>query len=665
MASQKQKIDNSSIKNSIVWQLQAGKNLIVLSLFGKPEPPQVDWDWGMKLLENKQSPEICQRLTDTLGSDRTLMDVSIEDQPHWVNRPLQADRVLQIDGKDCGALNADKMLIEAFRRDDIGGKLLILGAPGAGKTTELLSLAQQLVEEAISNSETMIPVIFELSTWRDDSQSIESWLIKQLCNLDGNNRKTRIYEQWLERQVLLPLLDGLDELGLERQKKCIEKLNEFAERYPKLVVCCRVKEFATADIMLPNLKWAVCLQPLSNLRIKHYFNSIERPELGLAIQVDPSLQSLMKETEHGEPGLLQIPLFVKLMAGVGIYTQRQSISSKSDLLNQYIDEQLSPKKRNADRHKGSKKSNWAYKEVTLEPNNNKTRSHLIWLANNVKNNDGGIEFLIEHMQPSWLNSDRNRYWYRFIFGFILFLFWIPFSLWLSTSIPPAVPFLSSLKVSLLLSPIISSIGGLCFGYAKGLTKIEPVESFEFPTSKWIWKEFKNSVIFGLIVGFLSWLAYTITHGILPRLSYDIIIEGFVYSLASVMVSTIIGFIATQKQGLKERLRPNQGIWKSLQNSLWSIIPFAFPMLLLLMRFPGNTSRFLALIVTLQCSFQVGGGMAWLQHFSLRIVLWLKGLPWDLARFLKYCEERKLIQSVGGRYRFLHRELLDHFASPNH
>jgi predicted NACHT family NTPase len=245
-----------------------------------PSESSVDWDWGMKLLKQKQLPEIRKRLTDTLGRDRILMDVSIEERERWVNRsPLAADRTLQVDGRDCGTLDANKMLIETFGQDDIEKKLLILGAPGAGKTTALLSLAEQLVEGAISQPRTVIPVIFELSTWRNDNQSIESWLIEQLYDLHGGNRKSKLYEQWLERQVLLPLLDGLDELGLERQKKCTEKLNEFAEHYPHLVVCCRVKEFETVDIKLRNLRGAVCLQSLSDLQIQHYFDSLQRPEL--------------------------------------------------------------------------------------------------------------------------------------------------------------------------------------------------------------------------------------------------------------------------------------------------------------------------------------------------------------------------------------------------
>ncbi len=47
---------------------------------------------------------------------------------------------------------------------------------------------------------------------------------------------------------------------------------------------------------------------------------------------------------------------------------------------------------------------------------------------------------------------------------------------------------------------------------------------------------------------------------------------------------------------------------------------------------------------------------------MRIILFLPGreIPWNYARFLSYCVERRLLQRISGRYRFIHRELLDHF-----
>ncbi|MBJ7298321.1 MAG: NACHT domain-containing protein, partial [Dolichospermum sp.] len=407
---QNQDIGNSSLENTDINQTQAGRdavsfqnsqdnqvtiNNIILRMFGKLGSPQVDWEWGKLLLEKKQLPDIRKRLTDTLGRKRISMDVSLQEQLSWVNRTLQ------IDDQDYGTLDANKLLIETYGRDDIAGKLLILGAPGAGKTTALLSLAEQLVEGALKNPQTVIPVLFELSTWRDDNQSIEQWLIEQLYELHGGNRKSKIYEGWLEQRVLLPLLDGLDELGLERQKKCTIKLEEFAQHYPHVVVCCRMKEFAAVNLKLKTFRGAVCLQPLSDIQIQNYLHSLNRSELWSVIQKNPDLKKLLEPTSEGDPGLLRVPLFVKLV--VDVYDLKQPISSKADLLEKYIDRQLSKDTREQERRKEKERGKWAYKTVEHEPDWRRTRNTLRWIAQQLQTNNA-VELLIEKMQPSWIES---------------------------------------------------------------------------------------------------------------------------------------------------------------------------------------------------------------------------------------------------------------------
>ncbi|WP_242047313.1 hypothetical protein [Trichormus variabilis] len=56
------------------------------------------------------------------------------------------------------------------------------------------------------------------------------------------------------------------------------------------------------------------------------------------------------------------------------------------------------------------------------------------------------------------------------------------------------------------------------------------------------------------------------------------------------------------------------------------------------------------------------GRVCIEHFTLRLILYCNGyIPWNYARFLDYCTERMLLQRVGGRYRFIHKLLQDHFA----
>jgi hypothetical protein len=58
-----------------------------------------------------------------------------------------------------------------------------------------------------------------------------------------------------------------------------------------------------------------------------------------------------------------------------------------------------------------------------------------------------------------------------------------------------------------------------------------------------------------------------------------------------------------------------------------------------------------------------GGYACLSHFALRVVHWRNGsIPWNYARFLDYCAERIFLRKVGGGYIFIHRMLMEYFAS---
>ncbi|NCT62259.1 MAG: NACHT domain-containing protein [Microcystis aeruginosa G13-01] len=734
MASQDQNIDHSTIQNSSVQQEQAGRdavsflnsddnrviiNNITQRLFGKSEPIEIDWDWGKRVLKEKQLPEIRQRLTDTLGRGRIFMDVAIAEQLSWVNRsPLEPDRRLQINGEDCGILDPNKMLIETFGRDDIGGQLLILGAAGGGKTTALLSLAEQLVCGALDQPKTVIPALFELSTWRDDKQSIHDWLIEQLYDLHGGNRKRKIYEQWLERQILLPLLDGLDELGLERQQKCTVKLNEFARTYPQLVVCCRVKEFETVNMKLRYLRGAVCLQPLADGQIETYLHRIDRPELWSAMQTNPVLHNLLETTSEGDPGLLRVPLFVKLTADV--YDINEPISSKKDLLEKYIERQLSFDRRSQDRHKAIEKREWAYKTVETEPKLQETISSLSWIARQLQANKT-VDLLIEKIQFSWLNPGINFFIFRFInLLTITALLAVSYGLRGCLSIGFLGGLLGGLlSVSLLFAEIIvegsrqSKIGelllptiigiyggawigvilGLIIGIVIGLkngwtgniklseklARLGKVDEFTLIMCLDNNFNYNNFDIF-----FFFWIIVLIIFLVIVILSilsasvwegYALILIGiltlailflFFCALAVIFYLTDRIFWGLSSTEVEKKIIPNQGIWKSIKNALISGvisgILFAPMFKLLIYGLSLEKSMFLGLLVGGIAYGLPYGGMACIQHLFLRLTLWRNGtIPWNFARFLNYCVERRLLLRVGGRYRFLHRELLDHFA----
>ena len=58
-----------------------------------------------------------------------------------------------------------------------------------------------------------------------------------------------------------------------------------------------------------------------------------------------------------------------------------------------------------------------------------------------------------------------------------------------------------------------------------------------------------------------------------------------------------------------------------------------------------------------------GGRACLRHYILHFLLWRStSIPWNYSRFLDYAAEHILLRKVGGGYIFVHRLLLEYFAS---
>jgi len=749
-----------AIRDAYAFQHSPGAQVIIqksfLSLFGgRAEVQGIDWDWAEQLLRRSLQPEVKKRLRDTLLGG-ILSEVDLSEEPELVARlrsqslALEAEKMLNTDTTQQELINPRQPIIQTYAREDIAGKLLILGTPGAGKTTTLLTLAEQLVVEAIAHPKTVIPIIFELSTWRNDNQSIHDWLVEQLYENYGGRRKHRLYETWLERQMLLPLLDGLDELGLVRQQKCTEQINEFARRYPQVVVCCRVKEFRLAGVKLSNLRGAVQLQPLSDGQIQSFLTQVGKRELWEQIQTVPEMRRLLDSVvnpehpeEEGEPGLLRVPLFIDLAARV--YEQDKPLMGKTDLFERYIDRQLSLDVRSFERRESMQKRDWAFKSLEEESNWREVRSSLAWLAQKLSEHER-IDFLIEQMQPSWLTTPTAKYHYHLIsglcvglsinfpmsglvgaatlgsfYGLLCRLSYVPENVLYRSKTPVFFRIRKRLQnrqtfgqvygitTGLLFGLtagnifavlIIGGISGLICGWIYGVTNhINPVERVRLAMSQ----EVRKNIISNFYMGLMNQARINIKYGLLGGLialvviiigiinktfNYSILWVVFIIILFGIMFwfTSLIMFglpielfkalllsIRSLKQDLKDRLEPNQGIWNSIKNALIAVaLMFILCASLIIIFISRGAVLSVEVLVSRPVVFWVvpclligffnAGGLAFVQHFCLRIVLsYHEKIPLRLARFLNYCTERRLLQRIGGRYRFIHREIRDYFA----
>ncbi|MEP0924362.1 NACHT domain-containing protein [Leptolyngbya sp. ST-U4] len=546
--------------------------------------------------------------------------------------------------------------MQTYKEMGQGRTLLILGAPGSGKTIALLQLTQRLLERSEQNLRLPMPVVFNLSSWARDRKAIVDWLIDELR--EKYQVPKLLSEPWINRQQLILLLDGLDEVNEEYRNDCVRALNKFMELFPQseVAVCSRVRDYEALSERL-QISSALCLQPLSPKQVYEFLDSVGGALAGL--------RALLKQDADLEQ-FAQTPLILNFMSaayqGWSVERLMQELSSAPDrtqhLFDTYVDRRLD---------RGAASDYPKHQVLTW----------LSWLAGRMVQEKQTV-FLIEKMQPTWLRNRSEARAYR-IRTFIVsglsvgLIFWLSFELIFGLSFQ----LITELSVEL----IFGLIFGLSVGLISGLIVSLPKKILPLEKLSWSWQRAKYRFIreiftgfsYGLSVGLISGLSFELIFGLDGR-SYGLIFGrdlGLIFGLSFGLIFGLGSGLGTFE--IVQRVVPNQGIRTSRRNgNLLGLISGLVSGLSFGLISGLVSGLSFGLISGLVSGLSFGlifglkyGGAACIQHFTLRQMLHHKGcIPWNYAKFLDFASDRLLMKKVGGGYVFFHRMLMEHLANKN-
>ncbi|WP_344322400.1 NACHT domain-containing protein [Streptomyces macrosporus] len=554
-----------------------------------------------------------------------------------------------------GLADSDARIGEVFSERVPTRRLVVLGEPGAGKSVLLIHLLQDLIARRPAGGP--VPVLFSLASWNPNQQRLQEWMADQLRRahpglhnpasapasaVTSRPEAHDLARELLDARLILPLLDGFDELPPALHAVALDAINRALPAKQPLVLAARSAEYRAAvarsdAVVRLNGAAGIHLLPVTQEQAADYL----RRDAGgshtpAARRWDAVTAHLGTDTPVGQALGTPLGLFLART----IYNPRPQVVPPSAPVphpDELCDTTVFPDRATVDRHlfnafipaaytpRGPSLPRWSVAQA---------RRTLTFLARHLELDRGGTADLawweLHHATPTPIR--------RLMVGLVLGLL---------------VAFLGGLVSEFLIGLMSGLLIGLVFGLRGSDANAPSVRLRWSPSTSAA--VLRLGLVFGLFVGLLVGITVGFVSGLTIGLAFWLAIGfvgGFMAGLTTEEpdLTTTVGPAALLAQDRRIYLTGGLVLGLLLGSGLGLAVGFA----------TGDMAVF-----PFGLALGLMGGLpqtAWTGWGTAKLYLVVRHrLPWHLMAFLQDAHQRGVLRQVGPVYQFRHIDLQRHLA----